>query len=861
MTSETTTLLAKRVKRGLRIHVLVPLMAALGLILVWFMRLPADEEARLWEARQSDINLATETPLEAALRILDYAPVIDTHNDLPIRISAMGALKDVDLTNLPISEFQTDITRLRQGRVGAQFWSAYVPCSDFTKQTDSVRATLDQIDTIKRIVRFNSDHFEFARNVDDIKSIVRRGKIASLIGIEGAHQIDASMGALRAMYELGVRYMTLTHTCHSAWADSCQGEPVHGGLTTDGHRFVREMNRLGMLVDISHVSAETMKQTIMASKAPVIFSHSSAFAMTPVPRNVPDDILKLLPDRDGVVQINFINGFLSRNGTGKAGLFEIADHIEHIRNLVGAKHIGLGADFDGGPINDFALRDVSKYPDLIAELIHRGFSEKEIVGINGGNLLRVMGRVERVASAMQAAGAEMEEVGMHVQKQHTSTALPTHSMQLAEIRVLTSFLRQCMQSASSQPPVGLHASSATYDADIAAMNPALVALVAQSLPPFRAAVSEHAGAVFADALATRLASRLSGHWHPESPWKGSAYRSISFVNGKPDSLLDDAAREASVNNLSAFFPSNVTFWIDPGHVSFRITDRGTVMNIWGQDASIPSHPVHTQPYDQKSHAVAIRSAKSASKLSGSPVASALPPSPPHLSRQQLRQLKIQQKQSELQEMARSLSNQYSNLYNQQFPNLSSSVASSPSLVASSAASPVMSPGGMSMMMAGSPPQSPPLLMKPQLTVSSYANSSPSTSSSSSPSSPSPSPKKQPHNEYLYEHHHNSNEAIQQYSQQHSYFYNQQQQQQQQQHLNQQAHQQQNSRKRSNGNNKKQNARSHVTGPISSHPGAHAQSWRHGNNAGNSAGRATGGKTSSNGNSGYFFNGPVSAAAF
>ncbi|KAI8608891.1 membrane dipeptidase-domain-containing protein [Chytriomyces sp. MP71] len=359
-----------------------------------------------------------ESPMHAALRILEYAPIIDGHNDLPLRLlyKDRDNLKDLDLSHLPEADFQTDIYRLKKGRVGAQFWSAYVACSDFNKQTDSVRETLDQIDRIKRLVHYNPETFTLALSSNDIRAAYHEGKIASLIGIEGAHQIDASMGALRTMHALGVRYMTLTHTCHSAWADSCGPPPLHGGITADGHRFIREMNRLGMLVDISHVSPDTMRQTIQASHAPTFFSHSSAYTLTRVPRNVPDDVLALLPAHDGLVMVNFIAAFVARNGSSEAGVTELADHVEHIRATAGAKHVGLGADFDGGPVDDFALKDVGEYPLLVAELIQRGWTEKEIVGLTGGNLLRVLQRVERVAVEMQQAGIEWEEVGIKVEK-------------------------------------------------------------------------------------------------------------------------------------------------------------------------------------------------------------------------------------------------------------------------------------------------------------------------------------------------------------------------------------------------------------------------------------------------------------
>ncbi|KAJ3344637.1 dipeptidase 1 (renal) [Entophlyctis luteolus] len=358
--------------------------------------------------------------MDAALRILKRAPIIDTHNDWPIALkgSTDGILAGLDLNSLPEEIFRTDITRLRKGMVGAQFWSAYVgPCVEYHFHNDFVVQTLDQIDLIKRIVNNYPKEctFELAKTVRDIRKIAKKGKIASLIGVEGAHQIDGSMGALRLYYELGVRYMTLTHSCHSAWADSCEGNPLHNGLTADGFRFIREMNRLGMMVDISHVSPATMRQAILHSQAPVLFSHSAALAKTPVPRNVPDDILQMLQKHDGVVMVAFVDDFVRINGSTTVTVKDLADHISHIREVCGAAHIGVGADFDGA--RGFALKDVSKYPELIAELVERNFSTHELVGITGGNLLRVMERTEAVARAMQAAGEREEERGVPVAKQ------------------------------------------------------------------------------------------------------------------------------------------------------------------------------------------------------------------------------------------------------------------------------------------------------------------------------------------------------------------------------------------------------------------------------------------------------------
>ncbi|KAI9345598.1 dipeptidase 2 [Obelidium mucronatum] len=363
----------------------------------------------------------TETPFEAALRILKHAPVIDTHNDWPTGLTYKynGTLKGVDLFDTPDTVFHTDIHRLRKGMLGVQFWSAYVPCYKYTKQTNSIQLTLENIDLIKRFVNKYPEDFQFAKTVADIRSAVKRGRIASLIGIEGGHQIDGSMGVLRMYFELGVRYMTLTHSCHTAWADSCTGPPLHNGITNDGLRFIREMNRLGMMVDLSHVSEQVMVKVIQNSRAPVIFSHSSAFGVTNVPRNVPDAVLKLLLAHDGVVMVNFMKLYVhGKNEAGDQGTVKnLADHIAYIRDLIGAEYIGIGADFDGAGINDFALKDVSAYPELFAELIVRGFSEREIVGIAGGNLLRVMEKVEKVASEMQRGNEDMEETGVYVEKQ------------------------------------------------------------------------------------------------------------------------------------------------------------------------------------------------------------------------------------------------------------------------------------------------------------------------------------------------------------------------------------------------------------------------------------------------------------
>ncbi|KAJ3262785.1 dipeptidase 1 (renal) [Chytriomyces hyalinus] len=369
---------------------------------------------------------SVETSLDRAYRLLKFAPIIDTHNDLPFKVELLtggGNLSAMDLYNLPKEWYQTDIVRLKQGRVGALFYSAYVDCYNYTWQTDNLKKTLEQIDLVKRIIAKYPHEFEFATSTTDIKRITSTGKIASLIGLEGGHQIDASMGTLRMMYDLGVRYMTLTHSCATAWADSSNPPFVHDGLGPDGAKFIYEMNRLGIMVDLSHVSHKVMDQTIRTSAAPVIFSHSSVFAVTNHTRNVPDDILQLVKEKDGVVMINFYKEYVRGvDDVGDAvGMGRVVEHMLHVKNLIGARHLGMGADYDGDIVPVDGLEDVSKYPILIASLLEHGFTDDEIVGVTGGNLLRVFEKVEKVAHEMQQAHKPIEEMGVDVAKRCPDT--------------------------------------------------------------------------------------------------------------------------------------------------------------------------------------------------------------------------------------------------------------------------------------------------------------------------------------------------------------------------------------------------------------------------------------------------------
>jgi membrane dipeptidase len=376
--------------------------------------------------------------IDRAKALHKQVPLIDGHNDYPwaVRENVGRDVDKLDITK-PQPTIHTDIARLRDGGVGGQFWSVYVP-SDYAGQT-AVTATMEQIDIVHRMMRKYPQAFELALTAADIERIFKAGKIASLIGMEGGHSIDNSLGTLRMLHRLGARYMTLTHSKNVPWADSATDEPKLGGLSAFGEEVVREMNRLGMLVDLSHVSPDTMEDAIRVSQAPVIFSHSSARAITDVPRNVPDNVLRLLPKSRGIVMVTFVPGFLSSkvaawaklqtaeqqrlrqavpqdenaqkaalatwvkaNPAPRATMADAADHIDHIRKTAGIDHVGLGGDFDGITSVPEGLEDVSKYPSLTAELLRRGYTDEEIRKILGLNILRVMREVEKVATKLQA---------------------------------------------------------------------------------------------------------------------------------------------------------------------------------------------------------------------------------------------------------------------------------------------------------------------------------------------------------------------------------------------------------------------------------------------------------------------------
>jgi len=386
--------------------------------------------------------LAQTQPQEArVMQILKRTPLIDGHNDLPwaLRQGFGNDPHGVDLNaNLSGStRLHTDIPRLRAGGVGGQFWSVYVPAS--MAPVEAAKATFEQIDTVKRIAAAYPETFEIATTADDLVRIHRAGRIASLICMEGGYSVDDSLGLLREFYDSGARYMTLTHSKSTTWADSGTDAPKWNGLNAFGEEVVREMNRLGMMVDLSHVSEDTMVDAIRVSSAPVIFSHSSARAVTAHPRNVPDAVLRQMASNGGIVMVTFVPGFISEavrasgaaraaemtrlsalnpgdpaavkagmdarnaaNPAPKATMEDVIAHIQHVRDVAGIDHVGLGGDYDGVDSLPVGLEGVDGYPRLLAELMRRGWSEADIRKISGENLLRVMRAVERVAESKRA---------------------------------------------------------------------------------------------------------------------------------------------------------------------------------------------------------------------------------------------------------------------------------------------------------------------------------------------------------------------------------------------------------------------------------------------------------------------------
>lgn len=379
----------------------------------------------------------TAARLVTVSEVLRAVPLVDGHNDLPWQYRKLS--NDFSRVHLETGTtgfrpaWHTDIPRLRAGRVGAQFWSVYVPTK--LPGPAALQATVEQIDVVHRLCAAYPDTFELALTADDVERIHRQGRIASLIGMEGGHSINNSLAALRMTYRLGARYMTLTHTSNTDWADAAGDEPQHHGLTPFGEEVVREMNRLGMLVDLSHVTDDTMRDVLRVTRSPVIFSHSSARAVCDHVRNVPDDVLQMVRTNRGVVMVCFLPGYVTnpqrdefnswdaerrrllkthpgddaavergiaawrkaRPKVAQATLKDVADHVDHIRKVAGIDCVGIGSDFDGFNGSVVGLEDVSKYPDLFAELLRRGYTPEELKKIAGLNVLRVMREVEAVA--------------------------------------------------------------------------------------------------------------------------------------------------------------------------------------------------------------------------------------------------------------------------------------------------------------------------------------------------------------------------------------------------------------------------------------------------------------------------------
>jgi membrane dipeptidase len=394
-------------------------------------------------AEPTGIPIPDAATLAEVRQLLREVPVIDGHNDLPWQYRKRGNdFSAIDLshdTSKLIPLVVTDIPRLRLGGVGAQFWSVFVP--PIPSGPPAVQAVLEQIDVVHQMVAHYPDAFELALSAADIERIHREGKIASLIGMEGGHSINNSLAVLRMTYALGARYMTLTHTKNTDWADAAGDRPKHHGLTPFGEDVVREMNRLGMLVDLSHVTDETMRAALKVSQAPVIFSHSSVRALCDSPRNVPDDVLAATARNGGVVMVCFLPGYLTERGRVAmaasdaekarlhklypdnsprfkkemaawdrkhpalhvASLGDVADHIDYVRKVAGIDHVGIGSDFDGFDGATDGLEDVSCYPALLAELMRRGYTREEIKQLAGLNLLRVFRQVEKVSAQLKHA--------------------------------------------------------------------------------------------------------------------------------------------------------------------------------------------------------------------------------------------------------------------------------------------------------------------------------------------------------------------------------------------------------------------------------------------------------------------------
>ena len=419
------------------------------------------------QAQNTSVSTTVPQPSAAdralAVKVLRETPLIDGHNDLPWRIRE-DTVQPADVPAYDLTKHMagmTDLDRLKTGMLGAQFWSVYIPGEPadrlylpngkVSSQPGYARVQLEQIDIARRTIAAYPDRLEWATTAANVRRAFKDGKVGSMLGMEGGHAIENSLGALRAFYDLGVRYMTLTHNVTLDWADAALDSARHGGLTPFGKEVVREMNRMGMLVDLSHVSPGTMSDALTVTEAPVIFSHSGARALVDHRRNVPDSILRRVPKNGGIVMVPFVTDFVSKAAFARdeaaaaqraalktqfpddsaarqrgmkewaaahpsppVMLTDVADHIDHVRQVAGVDHVGIGSDFDGITDTVVGLEDVSKYPDLFAELARRGWTEADLRKLAGENLLRVMAQAEAVAARLQrerpASTATIEEL-------------------------------------------------------------------------------------------------------------------------------------------------------------------------------------------------------------------------------------------------------------------------------------------------------------------------------------------------------------------------------------------------------------------------------------------------------------------
>ncbi len=391
----------------------------------------------------AEVEAPIDPALQAAEAALAIAPVFDGHNDVPIQLRSRfdNQINDLDFadttgtgsTHPQGRAMHTDIARLAEGRVGAQYWSVYVPVS--LSEPEAVQMTMEQIDVMKRLIGRYPQALRYAETADDVEAAIADGRVASLLGMEGGHSIGSSLAVLRQMYALGARYMTITHSRNTPWADSATDTPEHGGLSDFGKDVIREMNRIGMLVDLSHVSEDAMMDALDVARAPVIFSHSGVRAINGHARNVPNSVLARLPDNGGIVMVVALPGFLNNesrewfaarqaetarleslfqgqptvveaamaewdeaNPTPETMITHMADHIDHIRDTIGVEYIGIGADFDGMPTGPIGFEDTSGYPQLFAELARRGYSQVEMELIASRNAMRVLREAERYAA-------------------------------------------------------------------------------------------------------------------------------------------------------------------------------------------------------------------------------------------------------------------------------------------------------------------------------------------------------------------------------------------------------------------------------------------------------------------------------